>query len=278
MTVDEYAALERQLGAAVRLVDGVWWRRVRPFFYRPLYLFRPLAPALAHTPALARWGGLQYPVRVGSPANSWLHYVMAEPASPYTVENLGKKDARAIRVAQKKITVDRIELAGTLVRPAHEVYLEFHHRTRYKYKAERRNWDKFTAWAAIIHAFPKLLVQGAFVAGQLRAVSISLRVEDTVFFATLFSANEMLKLGGADLMLHTVRQAAANAAGVNRIFATMFKGGDGHDRFYLHRGFQQVSVPAVLRIHPGLALALRCCAPGAWAHLRGELPVGNAGR
>lgn len=278
MTVNEYAALERQLGAALRLVDGVWWRRVRPFFYRPLYLFRPLDSDPVHTPALARWGGLQYPVRVGAPANSQLHYVMAEPASPYTLESLGKKDARVIRVAQKKLTVERIELTGALVRPAHEAYLEFQQRTRYQYKAERRNLDKFAAWAAIIRAFPKLLVLGAFVAGRLRGVSISFRVEDTVFFAMFFAANEVLKLGGADLVLHTVRQAAADAPGVCRVFATMFKGEGGHDRFYLYRGFQQVSVPAVLRIHPGLALALRCCAPGAWARLNGELPAGSVGR
>jgi hypothetical protein len=273
MSVDEYAALEQQLGAKLCEVNGVWWRRVRPFFYRPLYPLKPMDPKVIHPPAPSWFGGVQYQVRAGVPANSWLHYVVSEPASAYSMEGLGKKDARAIRAAQKKLTVRRIDLTGELVHQAHEAYLEFYQRTRYTYKAERQDPGKFADWAAIISKSPKLLVHGAFLEGRLRAVSISSRVDDTVLYATFFAANEVLKLGGADLMLHAVRQAAADAPGVRRVFGTMFKGGGGHDSFYLYRGFQLVSRPAILRVNPILLLALRLCAPGYIARLRGEIPA-----
>lgn len=273
MSVDEYAALERQLGARLCNVNGVWWRRVRPFFYRPLYPLKPLDSDVVHPPALSCLGGVQYQVRAGVTANSWLHYVVSQPASAYSMESLGRKDARSLRAAQKKLVVQRIELTGGLVRQAHEAYLEFYQRTRYTYKAERQDPGKFADWAAVISKSPKLLVHGAFVEGRLRAVSVSSRVEDTVLYATFFAANEVLKMGGSDLMLHAVRQAAAAAPGVRRVFGTMFKGGGGHDSFYLYRGFQLVREPAILRVNPGLMLALRLCAPGYWARLRGEFPV-----
>lgn len=39
MSIDEFAELEKACGSTVLNVGGVWWRRVRPFLYRPLNPF-----------------------------------------------------------------------------------------------------------------------------------------------------------------------------------------------------------------------------------------------
>lgn len=270
MSVDEYAALEQRQGAKLSQVNGIWWRRVRPFFYRPLQPLRALSQETAHPPRLSRFGGFQYQVAPGATANSWLHYLVSTPAADYSPALLGKKDARLIRVAQKRLVVRRISLEGQLVTQAHQVYLEFYQRTRYSYKSNRKDFAKFSEWASILRQFPKLMVLGAFLDDRLRALSVSCLLEDTVLYSTFFAANDVLKSGVSDLMLHSVRQAAAETPGVRQVFATMLKGSGGTDSFYLYRGFQIMSEPAFLRLNPALLFALRLCAPGYLARLVGE--------
>jgi hypothetical protein len=270
MSADEYAALERLCGAKLHLAGNVWWRRVRPFFYRPLLPLVEIGQTRPPVPKASWLGAVQYPVPAGRAGNSHLHYLVSEPAGSYSLTRLGKKDARSVRVAQKHFSVRRIELRGDLVRQAHATYLEFYGRTRYAYKSERQQFSKFEEWAGVLNGFPKLWVLGAFAGDRLRALSVSCRVDETVLYSTFFAANDALKQGVSDIMLHSVRVASATS-GAGRVYATMFRGECGYDKFYLHRGFQIVSKPAMLRIHPLLVLGLQVCAPRLLAQMRGDI-------
>ena len=46
MSMAEYAALEARFGTKVVEQDGLYWRQVKPFFYRPLFAVGALAALL----------------------------------------------------------------------------------------------------------------------------------------------------------------------------------------------------------------------------------------
>src|SRR4051794_26511992 len=83
MQLAEYAHVLSLQGAPIRPVGGVFWRRVRPLFYRPVLLYKPLLPPAgdAPTPIL---GGYQHVVGSPEEANSNIAF-RVYTARPYVL-------------------------------------------------------------------------------------------------------------------------------------------------------------------------------------------------
>ena len=260
MTVAEYAAYEQAMGARVLEAGGVWWRQVRPFFYRPLIPFQALDPDRVQPPRAARWGGFQHVVGDLARANSRITLLLFRRANEYRLESLEKK--RQVRTAMKYFQVQQLLEPELLAREGHAVYLEFRRRTGYSYRADREDPERFAAWAAAVVQTPKVLVWGAIEAGVLQAVAVGVPVEGTLFYTTFFARERALKLHGASLMLHTARAHAA-ACGWDEIYAGMRKPGReaSVDEFYLQRGCEAVSLPARYCLNPLIASGLRLLMP-----------------
>ena len=236
MSVAEFAGFERKQGQRIIEVKGVFWKRVRPFLYRPLLPFLEYVPHSVSAPWTAVFGGCQHAVPPRGESNSLLNLLLFEDAGAYSLDGLDYNRKRQVRLAAKRLIIRPIEDLGELVEQGHRVYVSFHDRTGYAYKAERRRREYFARWAESLFHNPKLLVLGGYRNGELEAVCVSQRVENTVLYSTFFCKDESLRLNVSDLMLHTVRQAAAECGQVSGIFAGMYKGGTGLDDFYLLRG------------------------------------------
>jgi hypothetical protein len=237
MTVAEYAAYERAMGARVLEAGGVWWRQVRPFFYRPLIPFQALDPERVQPPRAARLGGFQHVVDDPARANSRITLLLFRRANEYRLESLKSLERRRqVRTALKNFQVQRLLEPEPLAREGHAVYLEFRRRTGYSYRADREDPERFAAWAAAVVQTPKVLVWGAIEAGVLQAVAVGVPVERTLFYSTFFARERALKRHVACLMLHTVQVHAA-ACGWAQVYAGLRKQGReaGVDEFYLQQ-------------------------------------------
>jgi len=244
MSLHEYAAMAASLGDHLVLVDAVYWRRVRPFFYRPLIPFQVLSLE-SPKPNTALFGGVQHAVPLGCPSNSVMEFIMTELAGDYELSELEKKDAWAARSAAKRFAIRPITCKTDFDLYGHGVYLDFLQRTRYSYKSERRDPAKFAEWSKAVFAYPKSLILGAYEGNQLCAVGISYAAMDTAYYATFFATKYALGRHVSDLMLHHTRMAAKQTHGIRNLFATMRHGVSGPENFYLHRGFKVKSMPAM---------------------------------
>src|SRR6476620_3635557 len=90
MSANEYAALETALGANLVRTGGVWWRQVRPFFYRPLLPFCELSPDGCDLPFWSLVGGFQHIVPQESHSNSRVGLLMFEEPRSYSLEGLSQ--------------------------------------------------------------------------------------------------------------------------------------------------------------------------------------------
>jgi hypothetical protein len=249
MSLDEYAQLESAMGAKLVKTQGVWWRKVRPFFYRPLFLLRELNPEKLKFPAPSLLGGAQHAVPPGAVANSRMNFLIFDNPRTYSLERLTQTCRRHVRRAMQTFSVRPIDL-DELIRDGHPVYLSFYERTKYGYKSERTEPRHFAAWAQSLFSFPKVQVLGAFRGSELASVSVTYVVDQVLFTPTFFSRSEALNDFVSELMLHAAREQAAMSENVDLVFAASADMQRGLDDFYLLRGARVVSKPARLRVNP----------------------------
>lgn len=280
MTPAELAAYERAMGARIVESGGVFWRCVRPLFYRPLLPFEALDPTTARPPAVARWGAWQCVVSDPVRANGSLAFLMFENASAYRLECLEKKRRWEVRAALREFEIRPLTNAEELLQ-AHPVFTEFQQRTGYRYRADRVRADRYRVWARKVFEHPRARVLGAFDRSGIQAVGIVQRVGETLIYATFFATDPALRRQVASLMLHVVRELAAGTPGVRRVYAGLRKPGAAAsvDQFYLLRGAEVVMRPAYCHVHPLAAWVLRRSRPDLLRRLLGDpwVPKGPDG-
>ena len=273
MSADELAAFERSQGEEIMQVNGVYWQRIRRFFYRPLLPFREYPASSQSFPPRAPFRGYQCAVPAHEPANSRLNVLLFTDPKSYTLESLERAKRKQVRASAKEFTIRRLEEVKEFSDKAHPVYLSFYERTRYGYKAERRDPRVFARWAESVYRFPQNLVLGAFKDTELHAVSISRLVEDTLVYSMVFCTELALRLNVTSALLHHLREAAAASPDIKQMFVGMYKyrGRTGIDDFYFARGCQLVSKPAIFRINPVAKICLRAFMRSEYHKLSGHL-------
>jgi len=277
MSTAEFGAFEGSLGTEVVEVNGVYWIKVRPLFYRPLLPAHEYMPDSISAPLAARLGGFQYGVTVQNEANSFLNLLLFEKPADYSLESLDYNRKRQVKLASKQFTIRAMTDINEFKTKAYPVYLSFYDRTKYQFGAERRDPEVFSRWADKLFQMPKVLVLGGYREGELGGVSLSFWVGNTVIYATFFCDQESLRLNLSDLMLHTVREAAARVPKLRNIFVGMYKGQKGLDGFYLLRGCKLVRQPAMLRINPLVKFLLMRFRPADYQKLLGNFDTNDAG-
>ena len=268
--MEEFAAFEGILGQSIIPANGMYWRRVRPCFYRPLLTFQEYQPGLVKPSAMALLGGFQHVVPPEEKANSCLNLLMFEDAEAYSLDCLDYNRKRQAKLAAKQFVIQPITDINEFKQKAYPVYLSFYERTRYQYGSQRREEPCFSSWADALFRISNLVILGGYRNGELGGISVSLLVEDTLCYATFFCNAESLRLGLSDLMLHYMREAVAEEQCAKQIFAGLYKGGNGLDDFYLLRGCKLVRKPALLHLNPLAAFLLKRFLPEQYARLRGD--------
>lgn len=276
--VEQFAKFERILEQGIFAIDGIFWKRVRPLFYRPLLPFQEYQSGSVRPPSLGSLGGFQYAVPRGEKANSFLNLLMFENADTYSLDQLDYNRRRQVRQAAKQFTIRPITDKEEFKREAYPVYLSFYERTRYPHGSRRRDAAFFAQWTDALFQIPQAAILGGYYRDALGGVSVTLLLENTVSYAMFFCNDKSLRLGLSDLMLHTVRDTTATERCATKIFAGLYKGGKGLDDFYLLRGCRLVRKPAFLRLNPLAELVLKRFAPREYRRLRGGIQNSSASR
>lgn len=274
MSVEEFAGFERILGQQVVSVNGIYWSRVRPLFYRPLLPFQEFSPGLIKPPLLALLGGFKHVVPAGELSNCRLNLLMFTDAATYSLENLDGLHRRQVRKAAKLFTIRPIVDKHEFKQSAYPVYLSFYERTHYEIGSRRTNRDYFSWWADALFRVPHAVVLGGYRNGRLGGVCVSMLVGDTLCYPTVFCDTESMRLQLSGFLLHSVREAVAQCQCAKQIFAGLYKDerDRGVDDFYLQRGCRLLRKPARLQINPVAELVLKRFAPRQYGRLLGRIP------
>jgi hypothetical protein len=269
MSVQEFAVLSARFGAKIIERDGVYWRRVRPFFYRPLHSSEALDGSGLVPPV--RWpAGYQYATAGGRPANSTLNFIILDRLQEYSLDAIGHRRRHLIKQAAGRFAVRRIENLEELQTQGYKAYLSFFQRTRYGYRSDRVQRSRFAEWAGILFRHPKVILLGAYGEEGLTAVSCSYWVNDSLLYTTFYAETESLRRNVGEVMFHELRLAAARIPAIREVMIRPYKGGESMDQYYLLRGGKIVRKPARLEVNRFALAAIRRIMPGEHALLTGE--------
>jgi hypothetical protein len=273
MTVTEFAAFDGILGRRSIAVDGIFWTEVRPFFYRPLSPYQQIPAGQVKLPASAWLGGFQHAVPPAEDSNSFMNLLLFEQTETYSVESLSAQHRRQVKAAAKQIVIRPITDREEFKANAYATYISFYERTRYPFGSQRTNRDFFNWWTDELFKIPKAVILGGFLNGRLSGVSVSLLVEETLRYPTVFCDTESLRAHLSSFMLHAVRAAVAEQRCARRIFVGLCKAGSERsvDQFYLQRGCHQVRLPSRLRLNRLTAFGLKIFAPETYGRLIGNI-------
>lgn len=269
MSVEEYAQLQSILGMPLVKQGDVYWRRVRPFFYRPLLSFQSYNLDMKSI-TFGKFRGFQYAVNDTAHANSTLNFLVVNPVNDYSLAKVSHNRRRLIKEAMKSFTIEEVVNQNIIKEQGHKVYLSFFERTQYQYKHQRLRESFFHQWVEGIFNSHKSLVLGGFDQQTLVAVSISFWLGDTILYSSFFSETNAHKQGVGELMFHRLREIAAQTPNVQEILVRPYQGGNGMDEYYLKRGCQIVRKPACLVLNPMTHLLLRSLLPKKYAFLCGK--------
>jgi hypothetical protein len=257
MTIDEYAELEERNGAKLSKVNDIWWREVRPFFYRPLFPFTRIAPQSMKPPPASVLVGYQHLVSDPAYANSHMNLMVFDEIDRYTI-NAHKSDRRKwIKKGRRNFLIEQVRDLHEFINSGFRVYKSFYARTHYKWNAERRECDGFAKWAKSLFDSQKVLILGAYLEGMLSAVAVSYLVENIIIFATYFAETGSLKANVSDIMWHHVREMASQCQGATLMSLGLFIGREGLDYFKLSRGAKVIAEPAYYYINPILLFLMK---------------------
>jgi hypothetical protein len=271
VTLEDFARFQRHMGITIAVVNGTYWTEVRPFFYRPMVIWKIFEENITVTPSLASIGGVQYSVAKADAANSYLNWFSYDHIHAYSAESLAKNPRRQLRIGQSNFEVRQIVDSSTFIREAWPVYRAFHERTHYRTGSHRRNPVAFAAWAESLFRIPGVLALGGYHQGQLGGVGLSLLLDDTVYYASVFCDDRALKLSLYDVLWHTLRESAATQQNIQQLFMGTYTGNPGLDRFKILRGAKLVRQPARLQLNPIAKFALRQFMTAQYSRLLGHI-------
>ena len=205
----------RREGQRVVKSGSMWWREVRPCFYRPVLPFIAVPAGPVRPPLRSALGGCQYVPRDGiASPNSCLAYLAFLDAQDYRLANHRARRRAEVRKAEKLFRVGRFASSVEFKAHAHPVYLEFHRRTHYAYLASRVKKTHFNRWTDAEFAEPGLIALGAWSGDSLVAVSLSRVIENAWVYSSFFATDAALRQNVASLLLNEVRTLAATVEGV----------------------------------------------------------------
>lgn len=270
MSVDRYAALERATGVEVRKINGIWWQRVRPFFYRPLLPFKKY-DLVTLSDRSCRLGVFQYAVNTGQVHNSYLNPIVFDDLQNYDVAKLQKNARNNLKKAfLNPITVRRIADERELSEKGHPVYVSFYERTKFNFDTSRRRKPGFALWAKTLLQFPEVVVLGAFLGHELLSFEITCRVDNAIIIKTIVNSDKALELRTPDLVLHCCRTSAIETPDICLIYHGMFSPNPGLNKYKIMRGARVLALPAHLTVHPALLSLIQRGAKGLYDHLHGQ--------
>ncbi len=125
MNLDEFAAFERSQGQVILKIRDCHWRRVFPFFYRPLLPCDELSRETVAVPLGAFFGGVQYAVPPAQKANSKIGLLLFEDTAAYCLDSLERHKRKQVRQAEKDFIIRPIRDLEEFKSQAYPVYLSF---------------------------------------------------------------------------------------------------------------------------------------------------------
>jgi hypothetical protein len=243
MNIERFASFERCNGASIIQTGSIWWKRVRPFFYRPLFPFERFDDQSIGR--LPKWTVFQYSVPEYHSNFSYFNFVIFEPSNNYDPSILPNNARRNLKKAMLNgLTARPVLIDESFINQAFPVYQSFVKRTGYSYEKKRLDRTYFNQWMHAVSEYPEAMVLGIFDSNdKLVSFEISCLVNGVLFLKTMINSERAVELHAPDLGLHYCREQVKTRKDVRFLFDSYWAIKSGVNYFKLMRGASVMTLP-----------------------------------
>ena len=257
MTDEEYVELIKDKYLRIRIHNGVLWKEVAPFFWRPVFHYLKYDKLDIQVPDSFHLGGFQYPITEERNANSTINYYIFNDVLEYDISRVSRNERKRVLHSMKYLEVKIESDVSTFNEKSYPVYKSFYNRSAYKYKRERVRSSNYTEWVNKLFESGKTIVLGVYDNNAMVGVLTMVYIRNVVVLLTQFTHTDFLHKKPSDLLYHAARMIASKIEGIRFIYAGMASDEKGVNDFKEMRGASLIKSPSYYYINPIASTVLK---------------------
>jgi hypothetical protein len=248
LTIEELVAQDSSVEDSFHFREGIWWRKIRPFFYQPAFFFQPIKPKSSSPAFCKALIGYHHVIPETFQANGHFRMMVHKDIKSYSFDLLDGKEKNQIRKALKFLEVKRITDVNDLLTDGYETYVSFRKRTNWG--RDKTDYHIFSQWIKKAFKLEKRFFLGVCFNNKLIAYSQPYAVEGIAQTAIIISHSDYLEYRPNDLMLHTFLTICKNSTDVKQASVGPVSLKPSLDSFKMKFGFEIVKYPTYIWLNP----------------------------
>jgi hypothetical protein len=287
VSVEERAVADRKAGERFHNSNGVWWHRVKPFFYRPASFLLPLKPYQSAPSSWLALGGYYHVVPEGAERNGSIITNEITDPSGFELEMLkkNKNGARKVREIERGLSVlsiRRVSNLDDLLGDGRRVFRAWEQRT---VDVLSDVWHKnihtgnFRSWAERVFHHPYDLLLGAYFENRLVAF---VRIKSTDGVANVVnswgdhSIYKNLQVSPVTLLNYAYIKVCGHSPGIRKAVNGMRSLKESLERYKAELGYRHTCYPAFICVPRPARSLVRLFMPLQYRRLMGQYATASS--
>lgn len=276
-SVEERVAADRQFGDRFHFSGGIWWRRVKQFFYLPVSYLLPLRPWESVPSPWVALGGYYHVVPKGAPSNGsivtneipdHLFFGLA------TIKNRknGSRKVREIERGLALLSIRRVSALDDLLHDGARLFHGWEQRTVDAWSKEITAAN-FAQWAERVFHHPHNLLLGAYFENRLVAFALINSTDGVANLVNTFGDHSLHKshqLSPSTVLNYAYVRICAHSPGVHKVTNGLRSLKDSLERYKAELGYRHVTYPAFICLRRAVRPLVRWLMPVQYRRLMGE--------
>jgi hypothetical protein len=277
VSVEQRVAADLKIGERFHFFNGVWWHRVKPFFYLPVSFLLPLRPHESPPNPWIALGGYYHVVPEGSLSNGSIVTNEVSDPGKFQLEMLkqSKNGARKVREIERGLSllaILRIVKLDDLLGDGYRVFRDWEQRTVGVWSKDIGR-TSFRRWADRAFHHPYDLLLGAYFKDRLVAFALVKSTDGVANLMNTFGDRSIYKILGISpttVLNYAYIKICGQSPGIRKAINGLRSLKDSLEQYKSELGYRHVCYPAFICLRAPIRPLVRFLMPVQYCRLMGR--------
>jgi hypothetical protein len=277
VNVEDRVVADRKMGERFHFFNGVWWHRVKPFFYLPASFLLPLRPHESPPSPWVALGGYYHVVPDRSLSNGSIVTDEVSDPGKFQLEMLkqGKNGPRKVREIEKGLSLLAIRPVvnlDDLLNDGYRVFRDWEQKTVALWTKDIQT-ASFRRWADRVFHHPYDLLLGAYFKDRLVAFALMKATDGVANLANTYgdhSIYKTLRISPTTVLNYAYIRICGQSAGIQKAINGLRSNKDSLEQYKIELGYRHVCYPAFICLRSPVRPLVRLLMPVQFCRLMGQ--------
>jgi len=265
VNVEDRVVADRKMGERFHFFNGVWWRRVKPFFYLPASFLLPLRPHESPPSPWIALGGYYHVVPDGTLSNGSIVTNEVSDPGKFQLEMLKQSKNGPRKVARDReglsvLAIRRVVNLDDLLNDGYRVFRDWEQRTVALWSKDIQT-ASFRRWADRVFHHPYDLLLGAYFKDRLVAFALMKATDGVANLANTYgdhSIYKTLRISPTTVLNYAYIKICGQSAGIHKAINGLRSNKDSLEHYKTELGIATSAIPLSFVYAVWFALSFAC--------------------